>query len=1030
MTSTVPNLSAAVHLITKDIHSDTIIIVPKEQLNRVYDEVSFFLGGQTDKISPLCFPDLDLMPYEERRIDRQILDERLNFLYRFMNRKGSAVVVTDARALFYKICNPYELKDNFISISVGEDYPVDKFIEKLANYGYAAADKVFQSGQYCIRGGIIDCFIPIYDEPVRIEFFGDEIESMRFFSCDTQLSTRQTEQISIGPANEFKKAFDIDESMWVRKNFSFQTPDLFEGFNRIFVGDVNFDELYKDLNWRYDNRSDIYLLSPDTITVERKKIAAIESDALRLFIGPTFSEYTEPVLNGNFNTILEKIKNLSNRFQVKIVSDDNDAQNRTEKLFGQYSNILCINGKLADNFCIGRTCFLSFAMIFGNKTVQQKQSPRHSGREHSIFNTDDIIVHKDCGIGRFKGIVQINDSGCKSHMYKIAYRNDESLYVSIMDAAKITKYEGLDPQELDLLGSNAFKIRKRKAYDEIMRMAKQFASIYANRFIARRLPYDLENSYLFEFEQTFPYTETADQKQAIRELKSDMLRDIPMDRLITGGTGYGKTEVILRAAAIAVFSGRQVLIASPTTILADQHYDVFCGRFSGFPINIKRSDKIDNSDLKGCDIVIGTQGAAKFSGKLHNLSLVIIDEEQRFGVKFKEQFKKNHAAVDLLTVSATPIPRTMQMVLSGIWDINVINTPPADRVPIDTEIRIKSDRIVQDIILWELKRGGQIYYVHNRIEDIDEVFDKIAALVKNARIAIVHGRLTKGQIESRMKDFRMKKYDILLSTSIIESGLDIPDVNTIVVDEAENFGLADLYQLRGRVGRSGKGARAVFFVNKISRLTESAKKRLSALKEFSKDFGSSFDLALSDSRIRGTGNPLGTEQKGKSHFLGFSLYHQMVKDAVAQIKGAAKKESSAEISWDLPSYIPDDLMSQDDRLVWYQRIGDAGREQIKRLLREAYDRYGRLPDEFQNLFFAAEIGDKAAEIGVKKIDFHNKCLILKFKKNPPVATSSIINIIDSYKGKAGFAGENDVYFKGVSRFMDLNKIISCLEKAI
>lgn len=1021
MIASVPNLSAANHLIAR-IASGCVVLTDA-QLETVTDEVRFFLS-KNGKEPPLIFPGFGIMPYEEKPPERENLYERIRFFHSF-DSKNKSVVISEPQALIYRMPDIIELQKKFKEIYTGKRHPVERVIRELSEYGYERADKVLEKGQYCVRGGIVDCFISLYDEPVRIEFFDETVESMRFFSVDTQLSTRKTDRIVLAPVNEFGKSF-IAESVWHSEDLSFCPIDLFKDFDWIIVGEVDFDKLYEIADWRYQSRGNLELPLPETILSDKSRIKAIEAGSKKIVIAPGIddSEYSEPELEGKFSDLIDKIKNLSARFNVEIVGEKNSAKG----LFDSYPEIGFSHGRLGNHFCTKEDCFISFEKLFGKKAAQSRT---HKNRIRTIFDVDDLVVHKDYGIGRFEGIVEIDEAGCKSQMYKIRYRDDELLYQSVINASDISRYEGPEPEELDRLSGNAFKIRKKKAYEEIMRMAKRFAAIYAKRHIARRLPYDLENPYLFEFERIFPYRETADQQRAIDEIKSDMSKDIPMDRLITGGTGYGKTEVILRAAAIAVFSGRQVLVASPTTVLSNQHYELFCKRFSDFPINIARADRLNKNDnLDGCDILIGTQKTARFADRLKHLSLVIIDEEQRFGVNFKERFKKSHPEVDFLMASATPIPRTMQMALSGIWDINSIETAPEGRIPIITEIRIKSDRAIQDIILWELRRKGQIYYVHNRIEDIGEVYDKLVSLVKDVRIAIVHGRLGRAKIQRLMKDFRMHKYDILLSTSIVESGLDIPEVNTIVVDEEENFGLADLYQLRGRVGRSDRAARAIFFIKNPSGMTENAKKRLTALKEFSRGYGSAFDLAVRDSKIRGSGNPLGVEQKGKSYFLGFSLYYQMVREAVSEIKGLAKPDHTAEISWDLPSYIPDYLMSQKEKLIWYQRISEADNNQLDGLQREAVDRYGKLPEEFRNLFTAAKLKNRAGEIGIKKIDLHNRRVLLKFKNNPPVATCSIINIIDShYRGKAGFAGANDLYFNGVES-VDLHRIIDNLRKAI
>ncbi len=1017
-----PNLSAASHYLSR-LTSDTLIVVPSDEIERVYNELLFFSSG--NGVSPLIFPGFNLMPYEDSPISNQILSRRMLFFHQICGR-GAKIVVAEPEALFYKINNIDRLKTYFFNIKIDKSLSLDSFVETLSANGYRNSEQVLSKGQYRVKGGIVDCFIPIYDEPLRIEFLGDMIDSMRFFSCKTQLSTEYINKISVTPANEFKKSFSTNESIWKTDNFKSDAADLFSGFSIILDDRINFDTLYERADWRYKNRAGIELISPSIITSDRDKIEQLKTTASSI-VSRIKLEYTRLNITGGFQDMLDYISNIDTCDKITIVSENSEELKRIAMFLKKQGNIKYEKGYLADNFYFGDVCYISFEQLFAKHEKRDIKTKAQA----ELIKKGDFVVHNEYGIGKFAGIVEIKDFGLVNQMYKIIYRNDEILYLSIGDAAKITKYDGSYPDLLDQLGSLAFKKRKEKAYQAILAMAKRYAAIYAKRFVARRTPYDLENPYLFQFEESFPYYRTDDQRKAISDLKSDMSSDIPIDRLITGGTGFGKTEVILIAAAAALFSNRQVLVVTPTTLLADQHYDVFSRRFAEFPVNIKRIDsKLDTANIDNFDILIGTASVTKYAVKLKRLSLIIIDEEQRFGVKFKEQFKKDRPDIDVITVSATPIPRTLQMALSGIWDISTINTPPQNRIPIDTRILVKTDKTIQDAILWELKQYGQVYFVHNRIEDIEEVYDKIAALVPHAKIATIHGQMAKPKSKVIMSDFRNHKYDVLLSTAIIESGLDIQDVNTIIVDEAQNFGLSDLYQLRGRVGRSNKLAKAVFLIDKANHLTENAKKRLTALNKFSKGFGSSVEIAASDNKIRGSGNPLGIEQKGKSFFVGFSLYHKMVKEAADKIRGTYhSRADAAELSWDIASYIPKGLMSEDERLIWYQRIGSANLEESDKLINEAIDRYGRIA-EFEAIISAAAIKGRAAGIGAKSIDFHNKKLTVSFNPNPSIDLSNVIAIITGYNGKAGFIGDYTIYFEEVNGISGIYSIIKKFEEKI
>ncbi len=1011
-----PNLSAASHYLS-ELTSNTLIIVPADEIERVYSELMFFSSGSV----PIIFPGFNLMPYEDRLISNKILSRRMLFFYQIGSR-NTKIVVAEPKALFYKINSINRLKSRFFNIKTGKPLDLYSFVETLSASGYANSDQVISKGQYRVKGGIVDCFIPIYDDPIRIEFYGDTIDSMRFFSCKTQLSTAYINKISVTPANEFGKSFHTDESIWKTDYFKSDPADLFADFSIIIDGRINFEILYNEAYWRYKNRAAIELIAPSVIISGRDKIERLKARS-SIAISHIKSKYTELKIAGSIKNKFDRISNL-NADKIAIISENYEELKRIKPLLKR-DGIKYEKGYLADNFCLGDSCYISFEQLFKHKKREIEDRPHAE-----LIKIDDFVVHKDYGIGKFAGIVEIADSGFVNQVYKIIYRNDEILYLPISDAAKIAKYDGAEPDLLDSLGSEAFKKRKEKAYKAILIMAKRYAAIYAKRFVARRTPYDLDNPYLFQFEESFPYVRTDDQKKAIADLKSDMLSDIPIDRLITGGTGFGKTEVVLVATAAALFSNRQVMVVAPTTLLADQHYDVFSKRFSEFPVNIKRIDlKSDITNIDNFDILIGTASVTKYADKLKRLSLVIVDEEQRFGVKFKEQLKKNRPDIDVVTVSATPIPRTLQMALSGIWDISTINTPPRNRIPIDTRILAKTDKTIQDAILWELRQNGQVYFVHNRIEDIEEIYDKIAALVPHAKIAIIHGQMIKSRSKVIMNDFRNHKYDVLLSTAIIESGLDISDVNTIIVDEAQNFGLSDLYQLRGRVGRSDKFAKAVFLIDKAKNLTENAKKRLAALNKFSKGFGSSMELSVSDNKIRGSGNPLGIEQKGKSFFVGFSLYHKMVKEAAGKIRGTYHSGTeAAELSWDIASYIPTGLMNENERLIWYQRLGASDLQDTNKLIYEAHDRYGRLPDEFEAIISAAVIKNRAAAIGAKSVDFHNKKLIVSFSSNCPIDLSNVMAIITSYNGKAGFIGDYTIYFEKVNGIPEIYNIIKKFEK--
>lgn len=898
-----------------------------------------FIEGRKvyEELLELGIDALFLPPPSEEFFEEELLHWHINSLTALKEGKGKIVIP------FQTLGRKLEEKE-FIEIREGEELRFEELIRKLVDFGYERVEIVEAPGEFAVRGGIIDVFPPQISHPLRLVFFGDTVEEIRRFDPATQRSYERVQREEIFSFGKSGKERTIEE--------------MISSYPKIVLGIVR-----KDLPITDSNALFFTLRSPTT--------------NLEVLPPPTF--------RGQFNLLLEDLKTRGALGWTQVIC--------TRKGYG-ILNILREEGirvkellSYEDFLEMGSVNFLpislrggfllpevKFALITDEELIGIKKpwrpKPIFPARELSKISaiTDmkvgDLIVHPRHGIGAFRGIIPLEVQGVKKDYICLEYAGGTKLYLPVEEVNLLQRYIGEANPPLSRLGSGEWAKARRKAKESALKLAKELIELYAKREIEEGIAFSPDTPWQAELEAYFPYEETEDQRRAIEEVKRDMESPRPMERLICGDVGFGKTEVALRAAFKAVMDGYQVAILVPTTVLAQQHYTVFKERLAPFPVRVEVLNRfvsrsaqraIVEDIAKGTvDIVIGTHRLLSKDVKFKNLGLLIIDEEQRFGVLQKEALKKVKTKIDVLILTATPIPRTLNMALSNIKDISIISEPPEGRLPVKTIVAKKDDKLIAEAINRELARGGQCFYVHNRIEDIYEEAQRIKGLCPQAEVRVAHGAMPERELEKTMMEFYEGKIDVLVATTIIENGLDVPNANTIIIDDAPSFGLGQLYQLRGRVGRSYRQAYAYLLYEPKSLRTREAKERLQAIEEFS-HLGSGLRLAIRDLEIRGAGNILGPQQHGHIQAVGFDMYLALLQEAIAELRGTKAKEEEIFLpSVDLPvtAYISEEyILSSPIRLDFYKRIANCKSEdELRELEDEMKDRFGELPQETKNLF--------------------------------------------------------------------------------
>ena len=906
-------------------------------------------------------------------------------------KKGESLyIVTYPSALSEGVPSGKNIKEQLLKLSVGDEVPYDTIINALFENGFERVDFVGEPGQFAIRGALIDIFSYSFNNPFRVSFFGDEIESINIFDCNTQLSKDKVESVEIYP-DICKESDEVEECSLIQ-----MLP------NDALIW-MDSSDMYKDKEFftELKNFRNIYLDIP---------LSRQDEDAVRFNIHP------QPVFNKNFELLTEDIRTyIEMGYRVRIYGEKKSQLERLQSILSQNGGLMpefvaeCnIHNGFIDNE--NKVCCYSDHEIFDRfhrvnirRTVEK--SEQLTINDLTSFAIGDYIVHMDYGVGIFGGLVRMKDDKGRMHeVVKLTYKDNDVVFVSVHALHKISRYKGKDsePPKIHKLGSKAWQSLKASTKSKVKDIAKDLIQLYAKRKAARGFAFSADTYLQQELESSFMYEDTPDQEKAVIAVKRDMEDTCPMDRLVCGDVGFGKTEVAVRAAFKAVADSKQVVVLVPTTILALQHYETFKNRLKDLPCNIdyvsrlrttKEVSEIQKNLKSGrLDIVIGTHKLIGKGFEFKDLGLLIIDEEQKFGVSAKEKLRQLKASVDTLTLTATPIPRTLQFSLLGARDLSIINTPPPNRIPVQTEIMLSDNDEIKKIITYELNRGGQVFFVHNRVEELPAIEDILHRMIPDMKICVAHGQMEAKQLENKILDFMAGDYDMLLCTTIIENGLDIPNANTIIINQAQNIGLSDLHQLRGRVGRSNKRAFCYLIVPPLVSITDDARRRLKAIEAFS-DLGSGFNIAMQDLDIRGAGNLLGAEQSGFITDMGFETYQKILAEAMEELgveTGIITKSSNetfvsdCTIETDQLALIPDsyiDLTAEKIRI--YKELDSLTSEkELKQMSERLSDRFGPIPEELSRLFDIVRIRQLGQKLGFEKIIIKNNVIIAFFITNP------------------------------------------------
>ena len=998
-----------------------LILNDKEQAAYHLNDLENILGDE----SVLFYPGSYRRPYQIEQTDNANVLLRSEVLNRINSRKKPALIVTYPEALFEKVVTKKELEKNTLKISVGENLSIDFVNEILFEYNFKRVDFVTEPGEFSVRGGILDVFSFSNDEPYRIEFFGDEIDSIRTFDVETQLSLEQLKKVFVIPNVENKLMEENRESFL--KYISGKTIICLKDQE---IVNSAIDTLFTKATQAYDTlQGEVKRISPEllfcTSGLLKKQfegfktitLASSNPHGLREKVGDTLPENTskligfntkpQPSFNKQFDLLIENLNQNTDKGYTNYIFCSSDQQaKRFQDIFAdakvavtQFETVVFpLYQGFIDHQC-KHVCYTDHQVFeryhkFSLKNGYAKKQAI-TLKELTNLVVGDYVTHIDHGIGKFGGLQKIEVEGKQQEAIKLIYGERDILYLSIHSLHKISKYNGKDGTvpKIYKLGSAAWKKLKQKTKARVKHIAFNLIELYAKRRLQKGFQYDPDSYLQHELESSFIFEDTPDQSTATADVKADMESERPMDRLICGDVGFGKTEVAVRAAFKAVDNGKQVAILVPTTILAFQHFKTFSERLDTMPVKVdylnrfrtakERKGVLENLKNGRLDIVIGTHQLVSKAIEFKDLGLLIIDEEQKFGVAVKDKLKTIKENVDTLTLTATPIPRTLQFSLMAARDLSVINTPPPNRHPVETNVIRFGEEIIRDAIRYEISRGGQTFFVHNRIENIKEVAGMIQRLVPDAKIGIGHGQLEGKKLEGLMLKFMNNEFDVLVATTIIESGLDVSNANTIFINNANNFGLSDLHQMRGRVGRSNKKAFCYFITPPYSAMTDDARKRITALEQFS-DLGSGINIAMKDLEIRGAGDLLGGEQSGFINEIGFETYQKILAEAIEELKEKEFKDlyettdtdfknrafvKEVTIDTDFEILFPDDYVNNiTERLNLYTKLNEikdqAGLEAFQKTLE---DRFGELPPQVISLFDSVRIKWIAIKMGIERV---------------------------------------------------------------
>ena len=1067
-----------------------IIITYNEiQARKISENIKYFTNNVR------IFPKKEIITYDYIAESKELPYERIEVLNRIYDNKNT-IIVTTIEAVMQKIISKNVLYKNTLNFKIGDRCDLDELKKKLVDLGYVRYELIDGRGEFSVRGGIIDISIN-ENQGVRIELWGDEIDSIRYFNIVSQRSTIGVDKITIYPAHEYileEPISDIcgkiQEKIVEGKNIEILEKDIEEIKNGNYISKIDryFNEFYNTQESILDYLDDNYIIFIDELNKVKNRCITIKQDTESLikaliekekavpgslknildsqniedliakkqviYLEKLISNFKSNIEKYNFNfkelnyykagmdLFINDIKNFQKDNKkvyvfvdmkekikkIEAILNENDIQSRIEEelssnVIKSNNNVVTITvGNLSEGFLEYE---IGTAVIVANELVSSERRRRKPKREDfkqgekvvfADLKVGDYVVHRSYGIGIYIGVNTITADGTTKDYIKIKYSGDDILYIPTNALDNIRKYIGGEEVgiKLNKLGSKEWERTKNKVKNNLRAVAKELIELYAKREKSRGYAFSPDTEWQKEFEGKFPYIETDDQLRCIDEVKADMENEKPMDRLLCGDVGYGKTEVAIRAAFKSVMDGKQVVYLVPTTVLAKQQYETFRDRMKDYPIKVEllnrfRSTKEQNriiKDLKlgSVDIVVGTHKVLGKNIEFKDLGLLIIDEEHRFGVKAKEKIKEYKASVDVLTMTATPIPRTLHMSVVGVRDMSVIYEPPQDRKPVQTYVLEYDKEVVREAIIKELERGGQVFYIYNRVEDIALKADEISRLVPEAKVSYAHGRMTGSEIEDIMEDFVEGNSNVLVCTTILESGIDIPNANTIIVENADRMGLAQLYQIRGRVGRSERQGYAYITYKKDKVLAEEADKRLKAIKEFT-EFGSGFKIAMRDLEIRGAGSLIGEIQHGHLEEVGYDTYCRLLDEVIKEEQGIeVKPEFNVQIDLDVTSYIPDSYISDSNQKIEiYQDIALCKNENdIQDVLDELIDRFGDIPKEVEKLIEISRIKQLAMSKGVEKVASRRGSIIFTFD-NDLFDPAIVQPLVKKYENKIRFS---------------------------
>ncbi|GAB2836253.1 transcription-repair coupling factor [Ferruginibacter profundus] len=992
---------------------------------------------------------------------------RTEALTRLAAGTNKNIIITYPEALFEKVVLSATLSENIISIKQGDTLDVNGILGKFVDYGFERTDFVYEPGQFAVRGGILDIYSFGNEKPYRIELFGNEVDSIRIFDPETQLSERKLLQVNIIPnvdilQNEtgekisFLEFLPENAVVW-SEDWNFikgkmeQQEEDFEIWTSEFGNRPKIDESEDALSRKDFTPNDIVTAKLVEVQIQSRHI--IEFGSKHYFDTENtihFSIKEQPAFNRQFEILIRNLKEYeAKKYNIYLFAENPKQLERLHVIFTDLKaeiNVIPIPTSIHEGFidddlkCICYTDHQIFQRYHKYKVKQafskNKALTLKTLRE---LQPGDYVTHIDHGVGVYSGLQKIEANGRLQEAVRIQYKDGDLLYVNISSLHKIGKYSGKEGSvpKMNKLGSDVWVKLKDKTKKQVKDIATDLIKLYAQRKSQEGFAFSPDNYMQTELEASFIYEDTPDQGKATEDVKRDMEKPSPMDRLVCGDVGFGKTEIAIRAAFKACCDGKQAAVLVPTTILAYQHYKTFGERLKDFPVTVDFINRFKSSKEKKetlarlaegkVDIIIGTHALLGKDVKFKDLGVMIIDEEQKFGVAAKEKLKQLRATVDSLTLTATPIPRTLQFSLMGARDLSIINTPPPNRQPIQTEVMVFNEDAIRDTIYYETERGGQVFFIHNRVNGLSEMKGLIQGLCPDLSIAFAHGQMDGDELEDTILDFMDKRYDVLVCTNIVESGVDIPNVNTIIVNNAHQFGLSDLHQLRGRVGRSNKKAFCYLLAPPMSTLPPDSRKRLSTLEQYS-DLGSGFQIAMRDLDIRGAGNMLGGEQSGFIAEIGFEMYQKILDEAIRELKRTEFKElykeeiqqqddfvSDCSIDTDLEILIPDSYVeSITERLSLYSRLDNCENEKdLQDFHKEMTDRFGPIPPQVEDLFTTVRCRKLAIELGFEKMFLKNESLKCFFVSNPdsPYFTSTTFNGILQFLQK----GTNKAKLKQVGK---------------